>query len=144
MKITDWSEMPSYVIKEMEKIESKILPYTQKAAKYSFWSLPLILLSIFNLFFLLFILPDRNLPVLIVYGLIGAIGLAFSKEAKFYQREVLKRSIHCMIERIKDSDIVPNVTKEDYIRRIQQQSISSYYYFIEFLKEEHRMKYTYY
>lgn len=146
MKLTsdDWSNFPPFVVKEMEKLESVIQPYIIKAARYSFWSLPLIFLSFFNLFFLLVILPERNNTAIVLYGLIGAIGFALSKEAKHYQNEVIKRSSTYMIDRIKASEIVPSAIKDKYTNLIQEHSSRSYRFFIAFLEEEHRLRRTFY
>ncbi|WP_138416186.1 DUF5392 family protein [Aquibacillus sediminis] len=133
--------MQPFVIREMQKLEETVEPLTKKAARFSFWSLPLIIFAIFNLFFLFFVIPDGQMMAMIFYGLIGAIGLAFSKEAKHYQKQILKRSADYMVKRIEQSDVVSASMKEAYIKRIRSHiNFQSIHHFIEFLEEENRLQ----
>lgn len=134
------TEMPVFVKREVEKLEEVLAPLMKKVSKYAFWSLPLITLSIVNLFFLLFIVDEyQSTFTLIFYAIIGAFGLALSKEAKLQRKELHKKSADYIIKRIKKSNIVTEDIKNKYVKRVQAQPIRSINYFIQFLEEENRI-----
>ncbi|SET21675.1 hypothetical protein SAMN05216389_10718 [Oceanobacillus limi] len=132
------TDMPAVVRKEVEKLEETLSPFMKKVSKYAFWSFPLITFSVINLFFLLFFVPseERVLAVLIFYAVLGAFGMALSKEAKLQRKEIQKKSSDYIIKRMNKSDIVPDDRKEDYIARVRTQPLRSVEHFIKFLKEE--------
>ncbi|WP_226035158.1 DUF5392 family protein [Aquibacillus saliphilus] len=134
------NDMPHFIKVEIEKLEGDLEPLTKKAARYSFWSLPLIIISFFNLFFLLFVMPGGPISSAILYALLGAIGLALSKEANYHQKEIMKCSIALMVDRINKSDDVKSHVKEKYTTLVQNQSMKAISYFVEFLEEENRAK----
>lgn len=109
-----------------------------KTSKYMFWSFPLITISLFNLGFLLFFIPFTNesIPSLVIYAILGAIGFALAKEAKFKKKEIEEISSNYIIERIKKSDVVTEGRQQDYISRLKEQPRLAMHYFIEFLNEE--------
>ncbi|MUK88289.1 hypothetical protein GMD78_07790 [Ornithinibacillus sp. L9] len=134
-------DMPAFVKREVEKLEEVLSPFVKKVSKYAFWSFPLVTFSIVNLFFLLFIVPseDRVLAALVFYAVLGAFGMALSKEAKIQRKEIQKISSDYIIERMKKSDIVDEQRKGDYITRVQNQPIRAMDHFVKFLEEENRI-----
>ncbi|WP_169824009.1 DUF5392 family protein [Bacillus marinisedimentorum] len=130
--------MPQFVIKEIEKLEETLQPIKKKAARYSFWSFPLIAFSVFNLFVLLFAEPEFRISSIVLYALIGAAGMAISKEGRYQQKEMIKQSTDYMVERINKSDAVPHSIKEKYTDLVQSRPFKSVGYFVEFLEEENR------
>ncbi len=134
------NDMPQFVIKEIEKLEDALQPVKKKAARYSFWSFPLIALSVFNLSVQLFTMPDIRISGVILYSLIGAMGMALSKEGKYQRKEMIKQSTDYMVERINKSDAVPESIKERYANLVQSRPIQSVGYFVKFLEEENRLE----
>lgn len=136
--------MPAFVEKEMKKLEEMLIPLMKKASKYSFWSLPLITLSIVNLFFLLFVVDGQHsFGALLFYGILGAVGLALSKEAKFQRKELHKVSSEYIVKRIRNSDIVAEHVKSKYIQLVQEQPVMLINHFVQFLEEENRTNRNY-
>ncbi|TYR81519.1 hypothetical protein FZC66_06675 [Priestia megaterium] len=136
-------QMSNYIQKEMEQLQTRLAPLTKKVSRYMFWSLPLIAVSAFNLIFLLFNEPlnRETLPVILMYAVIGALGMALSKETKIKRKEVQKVGADYAIERIQSSEIVSPYRKEEYIQQIKAQPLAAMAYFIQFLnEEENRMK----
>ncbi|WP_377558942.1 DUF5392 family protein [Ornithinibacillus salinisoli] len=135
------TDMPAFVKKEIEKLNDFLSPFVKKVSKYAFWSLPLITFSIVNLFFLLFLIPseDRMLVALIFYAILGAFGMALSKEAKLQRKEIQKISSDYIIERMKKSDLVSDRFREDYIKRVINQPVRAMDHFVKFLEEEDRL-----
>lgn len=133
------NDIPPFVKREVDKLEETVEPIAKKAAKYSFWSFPLIVFSVINLFFLLFIMQQNNLIVMTFYAAIGAIGLALSKEVRHQRKELIKRTREYIIKRIHQSEEVSSEVKNKYIRLVKEHPLRSFQYFIEFLEEEHRI-----
>ncbi|MCH1625724.1 YwnF family protein [Fredinandcohnia quinoae] len=132
------SNMPHFINREIEKIQEIVAPIMKKATTYMFWSFPLIVISILNLFFLVFIGPltkESMFPILI-YAIVGAIGFALSKETKFRKKEMMNASTDYMIERINKSDIMPDSRKKEYVNLLKTQPMTSFNNFILFLNEE--------
>ncbi|GEN30899.1 hypothetical protein HNQ35_001365 [Cerasibacillus quisquiliarum] len=136
------TKMPSFIKREIEQLQRIIGPVARKASKYTFWSFPLIIISVVNLVFLLFILPEeyRNSFTLILFAVMGAFGLALSKEAKHQKREIHKLSTDYMIKRIKRSEIVSQSSQNRYIRLIKEQPVHMMHHFVRFLEEEKRQE----
>ena len=136
-------QMSAYIQKEVEQLQEKLSPFTKKVSRYMFWSLPLIAVSVFNLGFMLFTDPVTReaLPMLGIYALIGAIGMALSRETKLKRKEMQKVGAEYAIERIQKSEVVSSYRKEEYIERIKAQPLAMMAQFIQFLsEEENRMK----
>lgn len=140
VKMLQSEDFPPFVKKEIERLEQALEPDIKKTTTYSFWALPLIIISFFNVVFLLTVTPAGYFPLSIFYALIGAVGLAFSKEARRRQKEVMKRSADYMVERIEKSDAAEMVVKQKYTVLVQQQPVKSFTYFVEFLEEENKAK----
>ncbi|WP_453996594.1 DUF5392 family protein [Bacillus nitroreducens] len=138
MNIFTTKNLPLFITKELEQLHKKIGPIMIKTSKYMFWSFPLITISLFNLGFLLFFIPFTNesIPSLVIYAILGAIGFALAKEAKFKKKEIEEISSNYIIERIKKSDVVTEGRQQDYISRLKEQPKLAMHYFIEFLNEE--------
>ncbi|MCC3357311.1 DUF5392 family protein [Bacillus sp. REN16] len=138
MKIMTSKNLPGFITKELNQLHKKIAPIMMKTSKYMFWSFPLITISLINLVFLLFFIPftDEAIPSLLIYAILGAIGFALSKEAKFKKKEMEVISSEYIISRIKKSDAVTSERQLDYISRLQNQPELALHLFIEFLNEE--------
>ncbi|WP_026582284.1 DUF5392 family protein [Bacillus sp. J33] len=135
-----WTDMPNFVKRELEQLEEKISPITKKAARYIFWSTPLIILSLINLMTLFFTVPDQETSPLaiFIYAIIGALGFALSKEGKHQQQEIQKISTAYIKERIKKSQWASDHLKSRYKVLINENPRKAIPYFIQFLKEEKR------
>ena len=134
------TDMPSFIKKEVDKLNDTIYPFIKKVSKYSFWAFPLIAFSLINLFFKLVIMPDtRTTVALILYAVMGAFGFALSKEAKHQRKEILKVSEAFIVKRIKKSDVVTETVKERYIKNVKEQPGFAMNHFIRFLEEENRL-----
>ncbi|WP_409274915.1 DUF5392 family protein [Neobacillus sp. SCS-31] len=140
------NDMPNSVKREIEKLEEIISPFLKKASKYALFSFPLITLSIFNLFIILFASPNQQYTAtsIVVFAVIGAIGMAFSKEAKIQRIEIQNISADYMIERIKKSELVPEHLKKEYASLIKDQPSMAMQHFITFLKKEHQQRSTFF
>ncbi|OCA90706.1 hypothetical protein A8F94_02180 [Bacillus sp. FJAT-27225] len=131
-------DVPNFVKREIEKIDELVSPFLKKASQYALFSFPLIIFSIMNLSLLLFFSPqqqDASIPI-IIYAVMGAIGLALSKEAKIQRMEIQTIRSNYMIERIKKSEAAPEPLKKHYISLIKDQPIMAMQHFITFLKKE--------
>ncbi|MEQ6377200.1 DUF5392 family protein [Bacillaceae bacterium S4-13-58] len=133
------NDVPPFVKREVDKLEETVEPIAKKAAKYSFWSFPLIVFSLINLFFLLFVIQQNNLIAMAFYAVLGAIGLALSKEVRYQRKELMERTKEYIIKRIHQSEDVTPEVKNKYIQLVKQHPFRSFQYFVEFLEEEHRM-----
>ncbi|WP_026907977.1 YwnF family protein [Paucisalibacillus globulus] len=134
------TDMPSFIKKEVDKLNDTIYPFIKKVSKYSFWAFPLIAFSLISLFFMLVIMPDtRTTVALILYAVMGAFGFALSKEAKHQRKEILKVSEAFIVKRIKKSDVVTETVKERYIKNVKEQPGFAMNHFIRFLEEENRL-----
>lgn len=134
------TDMPSFVKKEVDKLNETISPFIKKVSKYSFWAFPLIAISLINLFLSLFVMPETSTTVsLILFAVMGAIGFALSKEAKYQRKEILKVSEAFIIKRIKKSTAVEDMIKDRYIQQVKQQPLFAINHFIRFLEEENRV-----
>ncbi|WP_180994095.1 DUF5392 family protein [Bacillus sp. Marseille-P3661] len=132
------ADMPSFVMRELEKLEQMVSPFLKKASRYAIWSILLISISVVNLFILLFVSPtlEGMRLSIFMYALIGAVGMAFSKEAKFKQKEVINLSTNFIIERMRRSDLVTETTKMRYISLVKDQPLLAIQHLVKFLEEE--------
>ncbi|WP_078544512.1 DUF5392 family protein [Litchfieldia alkalitelluris] len=131
-------DIPNFVHKELEKINEVLSPITKKVAKYRLWSFPLICISLINLYLMVMMLPSIRevVPTIILYAVLGAIGMALGKEAKHYQLQLQTQSTEYIIKRINESDIESDQIKARYTRLINDNPKNSMNYFIEFLQKE--------
>ncbi|MCT2535507.1 YwnF family protein [Aquibacillus koreensis] len=134
------TDEPHFIKRELEKLEEVIKPMTKKVSKYSFWAMPLIVISFFHLFILLFVMPKVQIIEALFYALLGAVGWAFHKEAKYQQNVLWQQSSAFIIERIKNSNVASHTLKKKYTTLLQDHPTQSVMYFIEFLKEEHNQR----
>ncbi|TQS74185.1 hypothetical protein DX933_12725 [Ornithinibacillus gellani] len=132
--------MPNYAKKELLKLEEVMAPFMKRASKYRMWSLPLVAISFINLIILLFVMPEKHIPMILVYGVIGAFGLALSKEAKYQQKEMLKRSADYITNRIMKSDMVSVSFKKRYVSLVKEQPFLMMNHFTSFLEKEEEEK----
>ena len=142
MKPLSIRQVPAYIQKEMEIITKHVKPLVKKSSTYAILSIPLILFSLTNLFILLINHGfNRDMWLtLLVFAILAAIGMAFSKESKSLQKEIQQKSNHYIIERIKKSIIVPEFKKKEFVNLIKKQPILGFNTFIKFLEEEKRLK----
>ncbi len=132
------NDMPNTAKRELEKLEEIISPFMKKASKYALFSFPLVTFSVINLFLLLFAASDQqySATTIVIFAVIGAIGLALSKESKLKQREIQKMSSEYIIERIKKSELASDHLKKEYINLVKEQPLLAMQHFITFLKKE--------
>ncbi|SEA22273.1 hypothetical protein SAMN05421743_103222 [Thalassobacillus cyri] len=136
------TDMPNSVKREVEELEKNLSPVTKKAAKYVFLSFPLIAIATVNLLTLLFMVPEEEvrLSSIAIYAFIGAIGMALSKEAKHKQKEIQKRSVDYIIDRIRKSNIATERAKKDFTDQVKSQPMNAMKHFVAFLEEEKRQE----
>ncbi|MGM8216704.1 DUF5392 family protein [Bacillaceae bacterium W0354] len=141
--VNSMPNIPNFVKREIDKLEKLTKPVTKKAYKYIFWSYPLIFISVINLIVILFFTPGRELfnGSIIFFAVLGALGFALSKEAKHQRKEILKLSSDYMVSRIKNSEVVSEHLKNQYVSLVKQQPSRSLQHFIEFLKKENKISY---
>lgn len=135
-------QVPAYIQKELEMITKHVKPLVKKSSTYSLFSIPLILFSVTNLI-ILFVNNGftRDMwPMLLVFSVLAAIGMALSKESKSLQKEIQQKSNHYIIERIKKSGSVPDFKKKAFVNLIKKQPVLGFNTFIKFLEEEKRLK----
>ncbi|MGV3489090.1 MAG: DUF5392 family protein [Tuberibacillus sp.] len=130
--------MPNFIKREMEKMEEPLIPYFKKASKYGIWAFPLIVFSLFNLVISLFFTSNWNISAIVIYAVIGALGMALSRESKLQRKAIKIVSFNYIIKRISDSDIAPEALKKEYILRIKKQPAMTLNFFINFLEEENK------
>ncbi|WP_144462506.1 DUF5392 family protein [Siminovitchia fortis] len=138
--MTPMANIPPFIQRELKKLNELITPLMKKASKYGFWSLPLILISVFNLVTILFFIPDRQNMVLtiILYAVLGALGMALSKEAKHQRKEIQKISADYVISRIEKSDMASPSLKRKYTAMVKESPVLAINHFIKFLEAENR------
>ncbi|MCD8510436.1 MAG: YwnF family protein [Bacillus sp. (in: Bacteria)] len=116
-------------------------PIVRKYSIYSFASASLILFSVINLYFLFFHTNwAQEITMLIVYGVVGALGLALFKESSFQSKRVFKLGYHYMVNRMRESTHLYDYRKERYLQLINKNPMEAINIFREFLMEEQRMK----
>lgn len=142
MKRVMLQQIPGYIKKEIDLLGERLKPLIKKSSIYSFISLPMILFSLSNLFFLLVIqgMSKENLYYSLLFALFASVGLALMKESKNIQKEVQQLSIQYIIERISKSNFVPEMKKKEFIQNIINQPILGINTFIQFLEEEKKLK----
>lgn len=134
------TNVPPFIQRELEQLNEKIAPLFKKASKYGFWSMPLILISVFNLVTVLFFIPDKQNMVLtiILYAVLGALGMALSKEAKIQRKEIQKISADYVISRIEKSDIASASLKRKYTSLVKESPMMAINHFVKFLEAENK------
>src|SRR5690625_7419351 len=105
---TTTTKMPRFIAKELKELQKITEPITKKVSKYMFWSFPLIAVSVFNLLITLFVIPndERTLISLLIYAVLGAVGLALHKEVKLQSKEIQKKSDDFAMKSVKTSEVV--------------------------------------
>lgn len=136
------NNLSEHIKKELEAIQKLILPLAKKTSKYMFWTYPLIGISLINIVYLLFFAPEfmDNKFLLILYSILGALGLALYKEIRLNKKEIQKIGTQYIIERMKKSRFVGEDRKTYYIRTVEKLPVQALDFFIRFLQEEERNK----
>ncbi|WEG14567.1 DUF5392 family protein [Pullulanibacillus sp. KACC 23026] len=130
-------EIPRIVKNELEKLGQVIGPLLKRISGYRFWSIPFLSISIFNLFTLLVLIPqDQTRTALIIYAILGAIGLAMLRESNVLIKEVRKKSLTYILERISASSDTTVDQKQRYLLKIRKSPPQAFEVFIDFLEEE--------
>ncbi len=137
-----FKQMPVYIEREMSIITDHVKPLLKKSSTYSFIAIPLIVVSIMNLFFLLVYngVNKEAMGSLIVFSVAAAIGIALYKEAKFLRKEIQQTSNKYIIERIMKSQYVLDYQKKEFVTLIKEKPILGFNTFINFLEEENKRK----
>lgn len=129
-----------FIKNELKKLEDIIAPFTKKVRKYSFWAMPLLIISVLNLVELLFFESSWEMPLIFLYAVIGAFGMAMAKEAKLKRKEIYQLGIEYISKRIKDSIHASEGLKGKYISLIKKQPAMMVPHFIAFLEKENEYK----
>ena len=105
-------------------------------------TIPLILFSLANLFALLINHGfNRDMWLtLLVFTILAAIGMAFSKESKSLQRKFNEKVIIILSSELRKVIIVPEFKKKEFVNLIKKQPVLGFNTFIKFLEEEKRLK----
>ena len=137
-----FKQMPSYVEREMEIIKDHVKPLLKKTSTYSLIAIPISMMSLINLFFLL-VYNGVNKEVmgsLIVFSIIGAVGIALFKESKFLRKEIQQKTNKYITDRITKSEYVLDYQKKEFIKLINERPILGFNRFVNFLEEENKRK----
>lgn len=134
--------MPSFIERELEIIDELVKPKLKKSSKYMFIAIPLLSISIINLFFMLIITgySQDMMIALGIYALLGAIGAALYKESRHVNKEIRQIGMDHMIKRIKNSEHVNDYTKDKYINHIKAKPKFGLQTFFNFLSEEQQRR----
>ncbi|MCA1024737.1 MULTISPECIES: DUF5392 family protein [Cytobacillus] len=140
MNMNPFTDMPVFVKKEIELLNERLAPTMRVASRYSLFSFPLVVFSIMNIIIVLFTMPmDENTWItLLIYSILGAVGMALSKESKIRRKAIEKISVDYMIQRINESKIATEQMKKRYIIIINEKPVMALAQFMEFLREEQR------
>ncbi|WP_096199560.1 DUF5392 family protein [Bacillus sp. FJAT-45350] len=132
--------LSTYIRKEIEKIQSTIAPLMKKSMLLTFVSISMLSVAIVNLFILIFGSVNSQTVMIVAFSLLGAIGMALYKETVHQNKEIQKKSIEYIKERIKGSKSVPEETKDQYIEKVTREPMIALQTFCEFLSKEERIK----
>ena len=141
MNSLSFRNIPAYIQKEIDLISKHVKPLVKKSSTYGFLSIPLILISLTNLF-ILFINNGFNREMwitILIFAAFAAIGMALSKESKTLQKEIQRKTNDYILERITKSSIVPEFKKNEFVNLIKSQPVLGFNTFINFLEEEKRL-----
>ncbi len=132
------TDVPKFVEKELEQIKERVAPLMKKSSVCMFFSMFLLMISITNLYFILFhtILDVHSFIIILLFSLCGAFGLALYKESKMFHKEIQRVGNQHIIERINNSLYLTDSRKKEYIGWVNEQPFIATNTFIEFLNEE--------
>lgn len=134
--------MPAFIEKEIEVVTDKLKPLLKKGSRYTLFAMPLIAVSFVNLLLLLIQGGWNldNLPILGIYALMAAIGIALYKESKHVKKEIQQIGMEHFIKRINNSEHVNDYQKQEYINTIKNKPKFGFHTFLNFLTEEDQRK----
>ncbi|TMN22906.1 hypothetical protein FH966_08360 [Lentibacillus cibarius] len=134
--------MPTFIERELETINELVKPKLKKSSKYTFIAIPLLSVSIINLFFMLVVngYTQDMLITIGIYAFVGAVGAALYKESRHVNKEIRQIGMDHIIERIKTSEHVNDYTKDKYIESVKAKPKFSMQTFFNFLSEEQQRK----
>lgn len=141
MKI-ELGNRPAFIEEELKKIQAQVLPLLKKNSTFSTLSFMLIIFSLMNLIYLMFMQPAGTTSKVSIgfFALTGALGMALSKESKLLNKEILKNSRVYIEKRIQSGIYLSDQRKAAYQKQIAEQPVLVMKHFIEFLAEEERTK----
>ncbi|MFA9559540.1 DUF5392 family protein [Evansella sp. AB-rgal1] len=128
----------NYVKSQLEEMHSEIAPLTKKSMIFTFIAIPLLFSSIFNLYFLITYAPSNAEigMMVLIFCVTGAVGMAFFKESKYYNKEIHNTSFEYIEKRIKKSEVINDYSKEKYLDQLHSEPYKSVAIFLEFLQQE--------
>ncbi|MFC4321179.1 DUF5392 family protein [Litchfieldia salsa] len=142
MKTFMSDNVPDYAQEELEQIKQCVSPLMKKSSVYMFISMFLLMISLTNLYFLVFYAPssDQTLFMIFALAVFGAFGMALVKETRFFNIEIKRIANQYINERINRSDYLTDGRKKEYIRWVDEQPFIALNTFIDFLNEEENKK----
>jgi uncharacterized membrane protein YqjE len=136
------TNVPRFMTRELEKMKEYLTPLLKKNVKLSFTSRILIAISVMNFIFI-FVSGQWNntsTVTLIIYAVLGAVGFALSKESKFINKEIIKKTEEYVVNRISKSRFLSDVKKTRFQKAVKEQPINAMNVFVEFMNEEEQAK----
>ncbi|GEL08001.1 DUF5392 family protein [Salisediminibacterium halotolerans] len=132
----------AYVKHEVDALQKMLAPKMKKSLLYGAIAIPLIISSVFNLYFLLVHVPSGAEMVwfLLLFAVLGAVGMALFKESKFLTNDMRSESYVYMQERVKNSSLLNQELIDRYIHDLQSEPKKAMDTFIMFLEHEERVK----
>ncbi|WP_164669812.1 DUF5392 family protein [Virgibacillus doumboii] len=135
-------DMPAFIEREIEIVTEKLKPQLKKSSRYTLFAMPLITVAFVNLFFSLIQggWYLNNMPILAIYALMAAVGIALYKESKHVKKEMQQIGMEHFIKRINKSEHMNDYQKKEYISTIKSRPKFGFHTFLNFLTEEDQRK----
>ncbi|WP_078596051.1 DUF5392 family protein [Evansella clarkii] len=142
MNFFNQENYPVYIRKELENMQASIKPLIKKALIYGFISIPLFGIAVFNLYYIIFdaSVTENITTLLILFSVIGALGLALFKESRLKNKEAQESSLKYIRDRMAKSEVVHEDLKEGYLRKLKAEPFNQFNLFSEFLAQEERIR----
>lgn len=142
MNFFNQENYPVYIRKELENMQASIKPLIKKALIYGFISIPLFGIAVFNLYYIIFdaSVTENITTLLILFSVIGALGLALFKESRLKNKEAQESSLKYIRDRMAKSEVVHEDLKEGYLRKLKVEPFNQFNLFSEFLAQEERIR----
>lgn len=142
MNFFNQENYPVYIRKELENMQASIKPLLKKALIYGFISIPLFGIAVFNLYYIIFdaSVTENITTLLILFSVIGALGLALFKESRLKNKEAQESSLKYIRDRMTKSEVVHEDLKEGYLRKLKAEPFNQFNLFSEFLAQEERIR----
>lgn len=140
MNPSHFEHLPPFIKREIEKISDKIQPLLKKNSTYFLFGFPLMIVGILNIM-MYFTQGNINIDSALIpgaYALMAAVGLALFQESRLLRKEINTIGKEHMVERIKQSDIMTEGKKKNYILTVEKQKKMDLQPFFKFLTEENK------